>query len=229
MAPALAVDGEILIDQAKVNAGGITPGDAPGFPATLSRPGRYKLTGNLAVPADLAGIVVTQHNVTIDLNGFTISSNPPGEAVRGVSAVNMSGLRVMNGTITGFGEYGIYNPADVEDMRIVSNSNGIRADVDVRIRNSTIANGDIGIECISRCLIEQNIISGNTMDGVDAYAGGLVLGNAVVSNGGYGLLSVTASTTGYGNSLLFRNNPGGAQVNGSTVQLHPNTCQPACP
>jgi hypothetical protein len=64
---AAAVDGEILIDQARVNAGGITPDDAPGFPATLSRPGRYKLTGNLNVPADLNGIEVTQHNVTIAL------------------------------------------------------------------------------------------------------------------------------------------------------------------
>ena len=82
--PAAAVDGEILIDQAKVNAGGITPGDEPGFPATLRRSGRYKLTGNLAVPAGKNGIEVTQHEITIDLNGFTISSNPPGEAKYGV-------------------------------------------------------------------------------------------------------------------------------------------------
>src|SRR5262245_45169596 len=46
-APASALDGEVLIDQAKVNAGGITPGDEPGFPVTLSRRGKYKLTGNL--------------------------------------------------------------------------------------------------------------------------------------------------------------------------------------
>jgi hypothetical protein len=41
--PAAAVDGEVLINQAAVNAGGITPGDDPGFPATLSRRGKYKL------------------------------------------------------------------------------------------------------------------------------------------------------------------------------------------
>jgi hypothetical protein len=54
--PTLAVDGEILINQAKVNAGGITPGDAAGFPATLGRPGRYKLSSNLVAPAQVNAI-----------------------------------------------------------------------------------------------------------------------------------------------------------------------------
>jgi hypothetical protein len=80
-APAAAVDGEVLINQAEVNAGGIGPGDGAGFPATLSRSGRYKLTGNLKVPAGKNGIVVTAHDVTIDLNGFTITSAPPGAGV----------------------------------------------------------------------------------------------------------------------------------------------------
>ena len=55
---ARAADGEVLINQAKVNAGGITPGDTAGFPATLSRPGRYKLSGNLTVPAGNIGFRV---------------------------------------------------------------------------------------------------------------------------------------------------------------------------
>jgi hypothetical protein len=37
-APAFA-QGEIIITQAKANAGGVTPGDNAGFPVTLSRPG----------------------------------------------------------------------------------------------------------------------------------------------------------------------------------------------
>src|SRR6188508_1383609 len=100
VSPALAVDGEILISQAKVNAGGITPGDSAGFPATLSRPGRYKLSGNLAVPVNQSGIQITTTDVTLDLNGFTISSNPPGQAVTGVSSSALTGgVRVINGTV----------------------------------------------------------------------------------------------------------------------------------
>ena len=37
-APAAAVDGEILINQARATSGGITPGDTAGFPVTISRP-----------------------------------------------------------------------------------------------------------------------------------------------------------------------------------------------
>src|SRR6266545_3858148 len=35
--PVSAEDGEVLIDQAKALAGGITPNDGPGFPVTISR------------------------------------------------------------------------------------------------------------------------------------------------------------------------------------------------
>src|SRR5688572_18671652 len=75
-----AADGEVLIDQAAVNAGGITPADSPGFPVTISRRGKYKLSGNLAVPTGVDGLQVTSEDVTIDFNGFTMRSVPPGEA-----------------------------------------------------------------------------------------------------------------------------------------------------
>ena len=45
--PAVAMETEIKIDQDKAVAGGITPGDGPGFPITLTQPGRYVLTSNL--------------------------------------------------------------------------------------------------------------------------------------------------------------------------------------
>src|SRR5208283_2371136 len=68
-----AVDGVVLIDQNRALAGGITPGDTPGFPVTISQTGSYRLTGNLTVPdVNTGGIVVTADHVTIDLNGFSI-------------------------------------------------------------------------------------------------------------------------------------------------------------
>ena len=57
----------ILITQAKANAGNVSPGDSPGFPVTLSRPGSYQLADNLSVPSDKDGISITAHDVTIDL------------------------------------------------------------------------------------------------------------------------------------------------------------------
>ncbi len=45
--PALAVDGVIEINQASALAGGVTPGDSPGFPIHLNNSGAYRLTGDL--------------------------------------------------------------------------------------------------------------------------------------------------------------------------------------
>ena len=64
---AFAVDGVTLINQATVAAAG-------GFPYVISQPGSYKLSGNLVVPNTAAyAMTITASNVTLDLNGFTIS------------------------------------------------------------------------------------------------------------------------------------------------------------
>src|ERR1700704_150875 len=68
-----AVDGVVLIDQNRALAGNVTPGDAPGFPVTISQPGSYRLSGNLTVPdINTTAIEITAENVTLDLNGFSI-------------------------------------------------------------------------------------------------------------------------------------------------------------
>ena len=45
-----ASDGVIEINQARALQGGVTEGDTPGFPVTISQSGSYRLTGNLTVP-----------------------------------------------------------------------------------------------------------------------------------------------------------------------------------
>src|SRR5882724_9755177 len=68
-----AVDGVILIDQNRALAGNVTPGDAPGFPVTISQPGSYRLSGNITVPdVNTTAIQITAEYVTLDLNGFSI-------------------------------------------------------------------------------------------------------------------------------------------------------------
>lgn len=68
---------QIAINASAAAAGGVTPGDAPGYPVTLSQAGAYKLTGNLSLTsADPNSVIVhiTAANVDLDLNGFTIAS-----------------------------------------------------------------------------------------------------------------------------------------------------------
>ena len=70
---ASAVDGIILIDQNKAMTGNVTPGDAPGFPVSITQPGSYRLTTNLIVAdPNTNGIEISANHVTIDLNGFAI-------------------------------------------------------------------------------------------------------------------------------------------------------------
>src|ERR1700686_3824069 len=113
--PVYAVDGVVLINQSSALAGNVTPGDAPGFPVTISVSGSYKLTGNLTVPdANTTGIQITADFVSIDLNGFSIigpvvcsggspvnSCNPSGSAP-GISSSN-AGISVSNGIVRGVG------------------------------------------------------------------------------------------------------------------------------
>src|SRR5438128_5584609 len=122
--PAWAVDGVILIDQNKAMAGSVTPGDAPGFPVTISLPGSYRLAGDLTVPdANTDAILITANNVTLDLNGFAIlgptacnrsGSGGDGAVVcaptgngNGVNGTQASNITVVNGTIRGMGHTGI--------------------------------------------------------------------------------------------------------------------------
>jgi hypothetical protein len=101
--PAFAVDGVILIDQNKALAGNVSPGDAPGFPVSIRRPGSYRLAGNLTVPSGLNGIEITESNVTVDLNGFSLLGTPQnGAAIIFTGVVPAKGLAIRNGVISGF-------------------------------------------------------------------------------------------------------------------------------
>src|SRR4051794_34078108 len=78
--------GVILIDQQHAQVSGIGPGDGSGFPVTISQPGSYKLTSNLTVASPTSnGIVIQADNVTLDLNGFSISG--PRAFGNGIQAV----------------------------------------------------------------------------------------------------------------------------------------------
>jgi hypothetical protein len=75
-ADAHATDGVIEINHARALAGGITPGDAPGYPVTIDQPGSYRLTGNLSqADANTDVIYIAANNVSIDLNGFAITGS----------------------------------------------------------------------------------------------------------------------------------------------------------
>lgn len=241
LSSASALDGEELIDQAKALAGGVTPADDPGFPVTIDRGGKYKLTGNLDAPAGINAFNITEDNVTLDLNGFRVAGGRIG-----INARTVDGLTVMNGTIANFSRDGIRarGLAIIQDMQITNNGGttkgmGVRLDNNGRVIRSTILNNDgVNIYCISRCLIAGNVVSASrqesgiglfNLNGTRTDAGGhLVLGNVIANNTLFAIYA--EGTTGYADNTITGN---GTFINSSIVgsvrAVHPNYCEPACP
>jgi hypothetical protein len=243
-----AVDGVILIDQAAATAGGVTTGDAAGFPVTLSQAGSYRLSGNLTVPnKDTTAIAVTADNVTIDLNGFAIlGPNIANGLGTGVDGGSRSNVHVLNGTVRGMGSRGVYlgNKARAERLRLISNSDGLTVGVDALAQDITALenrvtgiflfgrsslfnsvannNGEDGVLAGDGCLVQGSIIHSNNRYGIVVGNDSTVLQNTVTENGDFGLL--LDSRTGYGQNVVVGNKVfSGPQVS-SGIQLGTNVC-----
>jgi len=141
---ARATDGVIEINQADVLAGGVTPGDAPGYPLTINASGSYRLTGNLDVTG-LSGavlaieIVAPAREVVLDLGGFSVAGVgvcAPNAGTgtscsfsglnNGIGSTTDADVVIRNGTIRGL-RTGILittaRSATIEDVRAVEHSN----------------------------------------------------------------------------------------------------------
>jgi hypothetical protein len=232
-APAIAIDGKVLITQAKALSGNVTTDDLAGFPVSLTKPGSYVLASNLTVPAGKTGIVVSATEVSIDLNGFRINGGG-GAAGMGIDGHQRS-LTVQNGTIRGFKSHGIRSIGallTVDHMRIEENGGvGVIDEQNgyARIVNSVIIlNGQQGIFCGVACHIEGNTTSANNLQGIFIQGkGATVLGNTIYKNGNIGLAISIGGNAAFGNNTIVDN--GAAQVTGSVIPLFPNACSPgAC-
>ena len=226
-----AVDGVILIDQPHALAGNITPGDAPGFPVTITQPGSYKLSGNLTVAdANTSAIVIAADYVTLDLNGFSIigpvtcTSSPavcPAAGLgNGVDAERPEGVpsprsfRVMNGTVRGMGNIGIFitgSGGSVVGVRADSNAGGgmlVNGSVSdsaatlnggfgifaIMVRGSYMSdNHGVGLQLDgSGGVAEDNISSFNGSHGISA-PNGTVVNNTFVRNVEFGISALCPS------------------------------------
>ena len=120
------VSAQVLITHSKALAGNVTPGDAAGFPVTLSIAGSYKLASNLLPGAGLDGIVAAAEDISIDLNGFRIAGGPAGGTNNARFGIWGQGdrLTVKNGTIGAFAGVAIHAPdrlyLTIEHIRIIN-------------------------------------------------------------------------------------------------------------
>lgn len=216
-APAFAVDGLVEINQASVNQGGITSGDLPGFPVTISQRGSYRLTSDLTLLSSsnaIDGIVITSDDVTIDLNGFTLRCSEPAIpqsfVCRGLGAtgdgivVRGENVRIHNGTVRDFPRDGI-DADDVlafftfEHLRIMNNGrNGVTSRGHGQVVDSLLfGNGSYGVEAITNTLSVRRILTrGNGSVGLYVAGASLSIENSHILEGVNGFGNPTGSLIG---------------------------------
>ncbi|MFO0835570.1 MAG: right-handed parallel beta-helix repeat-containing protein [Phycisphaerales bacterium] len=185
-----------------------TPGGANSVYKITQR-GSYYLTGNITVPTNSYAIEITANDVTIDLNGFSVST-----AISSLSGIYSTGTNctIRNGTVRGFAGSGVdFNAAgaNVENVTVDScGSSGIRvgvrsfvsqcltqnntlygiyADSGSRIRGCTSSqSGVVGIYISSGSFAESCISYSNTGDGFSTSDGAVIRDCTAYYNGGNG-------------------------------------------
>jgi hypothetical protein len=240
---------QTTIDQAKALAGGVTPGDAPGFPVKITQPGSYKLTSNLSVPLHIQAIQVTAPGVTIDLNGFVVSSAVICDQgmhsttvtcnLSNVASANLAyqagissnehDTAVRNGTVRGFSGHGIHGVQHIENLHVGHNlgagiyvnvySNGVPARLS-HVRNSRVELNNLSGVVGGYVLFEHSMANKNGKHGLHT-DGGVVRNSMLSFNEMRGINTYgNSSTTVRGSDLV--GNTGGATA-GSVISLGGNS------
>lgn len=240
---AVAGDGVLEINQTCAELTGCFSGDGAGYPVTIDgSAGRsYRLTSDLTAPnADVDGIVVSTFDVSVDLAGFRIRrlgcadvaspctpTSGSGSGIR-VSSLTRRGLSVRNGSVIGFGGYGVYGgtQATIQGVRVHWNrAEGIFVDPGSIVSGcSAHGNGESGIVASSGSTVVDNTATGNGARGISAGSGATVSRNAVTGNGDGGI-GVGSGATVSGNAVSSNTGDGitaqdGSLVHGNTARLN---------
>lgn len=194
----MAEPGVLQIDQACVDVG-CFGGDDPGFPVEITAPGNYELTSDLNVPSiDLGGILSSVPGVTLDLNGFSVTSvgGCSGEPLvctigsgTGISLRTRSVIK--NGSVTGFGNNGVWvdDGSRVANMFAEGNGSwGFRLGSSTVVRDSVAIRNQKGFAAGRTCILDsivatENIDFGVALNGTPADGGSVIRNCSLTFNG----------------------------------------------
>jgi parallel beta-helix repeat protein len=131
------------------------------LPFDITASGSYYLAASLSTAG---GITINSSNVTLDLNGFTIT-NTAGD---GILASAVSNVCIQNGIVTECGSDGIdvssAKTVLVQNMKVTSSTlTGIRAGNEAEIINCTVnENMEHGIVVVDDCIVRNNNLARNS-------------------------------------------------------------------
>jgi nitrous oxidase accessory protein NosD len=222
--PVSATDGVIEINQARALVGGVAAGDTAGFPVLIASAGSYRLTGNLVAPASTTAISISAADVTLDLNGFSISGSGTVN-FDGVSVMPTANVELRNGTIRDFPGYGIQaggcSGCRLMNMRLLDNGEGgAYMGPNSLIRGCTASgNASIGLYAETSSSFINNVAHDNGVAGVFLHGlgGGLIEGNVSYNNSGDGITAFDPSAVVRNNSSSANTNHGIASSGGTVV------------
>jgi hypothetical protein len=204
-----------------------TPGDANSV-YRIGLPGSYYLTGNVQGATGKAGIEIAASHVTINLNGFALQGTADSiDGIRVEAAGRVENLTIRNGTVAGWGWYGInlvgLNPGNEAETAVIEDINasrnaqcGIRAALQSTIRGCTAGyNLRTGIEASYASVVENSVAIGNANYGF--WLGtGVARGCSATNNGSMGFYSSSASLVDCG--AAYNGGAGFYGANGGVLQ-----------
>ena len=197
-----------------------TPGDA-GATFIISAPGSYYLTGNFAGESGKHGIVVNADNVTIDLNGFTMTGPGTNSAITMPAPPTApENTTVRNGTITNWGfAVTLRERARVEDLTVTRNIfDGLSTGNGALIVDCVVSNnGQNGLGAGSGSVVRSSLASNNSGHGIAVAHGSVVSHCTTFGNGGAGMFASGGGSTFEHCSASFNGGTGIAGNQRSTV------------
>lgn len=193
-----------------------TPIEAP---TTITAPGSYYLTRNIVQTGNSDGVVIVADNVTLDLNGFTISGGRTGVYVDHFPFPAANGVTIVNGSIASVSGSGIFaggfedEPAGltVRNVKVFNATDlGINAGRGSSIENCYVYGATVGIRAgyssrVSGCTAEFSRTTGFSIDGGSTVSECIAAGVNDGQGGGDGFLVGAGSTA---RALSSRSNTG---------------------
>lgn len=168
------------------------------LPYVITAPGSYYLLKNLTGVAGQDGIQISADDVTLDLNGFSltgVSASVSGIEVTGVH----SNLTIRNGTLRDWGEYGILalntSHSAFEDLRITgSGQDGAYIGIHNVITRCRFSNNGVdGLDVNDNNVVRDCTSSGNGSDGFELSNYNTVINCTSDGNGADGFGTQTAN------------------------------------
>ena len=159
-----------------------TPGDADSS-FRISQSGSYYLTGNLTGQSGKNGIFIAASDVTIDLNGFTLSG--VSGAHSGITTTTLGvglpeNFTVVNGTVTGWPQSGVFLGDKSRVERVIARANG----------SNGIALGNVA-------LVVDCIVTNNGQSGIQIGSGSVVRSCTAEYNANIGISVGSQSTVSH--------------------------------